>query len=89
MIADSQCVGSAKLKLLFLEFPSRVGHCDCLACDLKGRWEMINKVLFKTAMIIYFGEDNGTPLQYSCLENSMAEEPGRLQSMGSHRVGHD
>ena len=33
------------------------------------------------------------PLQYSCLENPMEEnppeEPGRLQSMGSLRVGHD
>ena len=27
------------------------------------------------------GHDN--PLQYSCLENPMTEEPGRLQSMGS------
>ena len=42
------------------------------------------------------GEGNGTPLQYSCLENPMdggawwaAEEPGGLQSMGSLRVGHD
>ena len=34
----------------------------------------------------YFGEGNGTPLQYSCLENPM---DGRLQSMGSLRVGHD
>ena len=26
----------------------------------------------------------------SCLENSMnREDPGRLQPMGSHRVGHD
>ena len=33
------------------------------------------------------GEGSGTPLQYSCLENPM--EPGRLQSMGSRRVGHD
>ena len=32
---------------------------------------------------------NGTPLQYSCLENPMTEEPGGLQSMGSLRVGHD
>ena len=24
------------------------------------------------------GEGNGNPLQYSCLENSMDEEPGRL-----------
>ena len=29
------------------------------------------------------GESNGYPLQYSCLENPMAEEPGGLQSMGS------
>ena len=34
-------------------------------------------------------EGNGTPLQYSCLETPMEEEPGRLQSMGSLRVGHD
>ena len=35
------------------------------------------------------GIGNGNPLQYSCLENSMDGEPGRLQSMGSQRVGHD
>ena len=29
------------------------------------------------------GEGNGTPLQYSCLENPWTEEPGRLQSTGS------
>ena len=29
------------------------------------------------------GEGNGTPLQYSCLENPWTEEPGRLQSIGS------
>ena len=32
------------------------------------------------------GEGNGTPFQYSCLENPMDGEPGRLQSMGSRRV---
>ena len=35
------------------------------------------------------GEGNGNPLQYYCLENSWREEPGRLQPMGSQRVGHD
>ena len=30
----------------------------------------------------YSGEGNGYPLQCSCLENPMTEEPGRLQSMG-------
>ena len=29
------------------------------------------------------GEGNGSPLQYSCLENPMGEEPGGLQSVGS------
>ena len=37
------------------------------------------------------GIRNGNPLQYSCVENVMdsSEEPGRLQSMGSQRVGYD
>ena len=34
------------------------------------------------------GEGDGTPLQYSCLENPWTEEPGGLQPMGSLRVGH-
>ena len=32
---------------------------------------------------------NGNPLQYSCLKNSWTDEPGRLQSTGWQRVGHD
>ena len=36
-----------------------------------------------------FREGNGTPLQYSGLENPMDGEPGRLKSMGLLRVGHD
>ena len=35
------------------------------------------------------GGGHGNPLQYSCLENPWIEEPGRLQSMGSQRVGDD
>ena len=35
------------------------------------------------------GEGNGNPLQYYCLENPTEEEPGRLQSMRSQRVGHN
>ena len=35
------------------------------------------------------GEGNGNPLQYTCLENSIGEEPGGLQSMWLQRVGHD
>ena len=35
------------------------------------------------------GEGNGNPLQYSCLGIPWREDPGRLQSMGLQRVGHD
>ena len=35
------------------------------------------------------GEGNGTPLQCSSLENPRDGEPGRLQSMGPHKVGQD
>ena len=36
-----------------------------------------------------YGEGNGTPLQYSCLENPMDGGAWKAQSMGSLRVGHD
>ena len=35
------------------------------------------------------GVGNGNPLQYSCLEISMAEETGGLQSVGPQRAGCD
>ena len=35
------------------------------------------------------GESNGTPLQYSCLENPMDGGAWRLQSMWSQRHGHE
>ena len=35
------------------------------------------------------GEGNGNPFQYYCLKIPWTEEPGRLQSMGLQRVGHD
>ena len=35
------------------------------------------------------GGGHSNPLQYSCLENPMEEEPGGLQSIGSQIAGHD
>ena len=35
------------------------------------------------------GGGHGNPLQYSCLEIPLTEEPGGLQSIGLQRVGHD
>ena len=56
-----------------------------------SRWEQQEQraeaVLARSRL--QYGEGNGTSLQYSCLENPWMEEPGRLQSMGSLRVGHD
>ena len=34
-------------------------------------------------------EGNGTPLQYSCLDNTMDGETYSLQSMGLQRARHD
>ena len=34
-------------------------------------------------------KENGSPVTYSCLENSMDGKAGGLESMGSQRVGHD
>ena len=56
----------------------------------KERWKSSNLMDYINIILKRVnGEGNSTPLQYSCLENSMGEEPGRLQSMGSLRVGHD
>jgi len=35
------------------------------------------------------GEVNGNTFQCACWEIPWIEEPGRLQSMGSQRVGHN
>ena len=35
------------------------------------------------------GEGDGNPLQCACLEIPWTEEPGRLQSRGSQRIGHN
>ena len=35
------------------------------------------------------GEKDGNPVQYPCLENPMAEEPGGLQPMELQRFRHD
>ena len=35
------------------------------------------------------GGGHGNPLHYSCLKNLGIEEPGKLQSKGQQRLGHD
>ena len=59
---------------------------DC-SHEIKRHLLLGRKVM--TNLDSIFREGNGTPLQYSCLENPMDGEPGGLQSMGSLRVGHN
>ena len=60
-----------------------------------GENEMVDSITYSVDMNlselqeIVTREGNGIPFQYSCLENPMDREPGRLQSMGSLRVGHN
>ena len=67
-----------------LVFPSLL-EFSTVYCDPHKGFGIVNK----TQIGVFLGEDNGTPLQYSCLEIPWTEEPGTLQSMGSLRVGHD
>ena len=53
---------------------------------LKGMWEVGGKTWVLLPLGFHSGEGNGTPLQYSCLENPWMEESGGLQSMGSLRL---
>ena len=43
----------------------------------------------KKNYIYIFGEGNGNPLQYSCLENPMSKEASQATVHGVTRVGHD
>ena len=55
-------------------------HCGWILYHLKHRETHHN--------FISPGEENGNPLQYSCLWNPTVEDPSRLQSMGLQRGGH-
>ena len=51
---------------------------------------LLNMTLYSSHMSsISYGESNGTPLQYFCLENPMDGGASWLQSLGLLRVGHD
>ena len=57
--------------------------------DRGAWWAVVHRFAELDITEVTYGEGNGTSLQYSCLENPMDKEPGRLQSMGSLSVGHD
>ena len=55
---------------------------DLIGASARSRWQI--RIILGGLV----GEGNGTPLQYSW-KIPWTEEPGRLQSMGSLRAGHD
>ena len=74
------------------------GQGGLACCDSWGRKEsdMAEQLQFHFSFSC-IGEGNGNPLQRSCLENprdgaagrGLGGAPGRLPSMGSHRVRQD
>ena len=69
-------------KIPWTEEPGRLQSMGLLESDTTERLHFH----FSLSCI---GEENGNPLQCSCLENPRDGKPGGLPSMGSHRVGHD
>ena len=70
--------------LEFLSQESRLRQCTMnkrKAFCCQNSWWLI--VHFSILVVLKFGEGNGTPLQYFCLENPMDGGACRLQSMGS------
>ena len=66
------------------------GTGSLVGCRVWGRTELdMTEQLHFHFSLSRIGEGNGNPLQCSCLENPRDGEPGRLPSMGSHRVEHD
>ena len=63
--------------MIFMAFPGKESACN--VGDLGSIPELGRSS----------GGGHGNPLQYSCLENPMDEEPGGVQSMVSQRVGHN
>ena len=45
--------------------------------------------LFRLGTRVHFREGNDEPFQYFAWKIPLTEEPGGLESIGSHRVGHD
>ena len=71
----------------FIFLDSKITADDDRSHEIKRHLLLGRKVM--TNLDSIFGEGNGTPLQYFAWKIPWMEEPGRLQSMGSLRVGHD
>ena len=72
--------------ILFLHFPVLETFNTIFSLSFKNYVLLVGIIVH---VRILFGEGNGNPLQYSCLENPTDRGAWWLQSMGSQRVGHD
>ena len=82
------------LGVLSMLYPSCIKHCmySCVALmvkNLPANAESIKDAGSRPGSGISPGEGHGNPFQYSCLRIPWTEEPGGLQSTGSHTVKHD
>ena len=62
-------------------------HFQAFQFGLSIQYVLYSRRQFQQRRGKWIGEGDGTPLQYSCLENSMGEEA--WQSMGSQRIRQD
>ena len=67
----------------WLKRPSRHTYIGDSDKEFACQWRRCRKCGFALWSGRFPGGGNGNPLQYSCLENPVAKEPGRLQSMRS------
>ena len=71
------------------EYSSQLSHLGNLVVkDLTCQSRRHKRCEFDPSVGKIPGGGHGNPFQYSCLENPMDEEPGRLPSMGLQRVKH-
>ena len=71
--------------LPWISFPFRFLH----SIEFPVLYSRFSSVIYFIHSSVYIGENNGTHSSTLAWKIPWTEEPGRLQSMGSLRVGHD
>ena len=69
--------------------PRNQTEVSCIAGRFFTNWALMEALVSDIQHCSSVGEGNGTPLQYSCLENLMDGGAWRTTVHGSLRVGHD
>ena len=80
-----------------LQYSGLENSMDCIVHGVEKSWTQLSDFHFQTSeFVVICYSNNGIPEKAMATHSSTlawkipwAEEPGRLPSMGSHRVGHD